>query len=196
MGRDAARRVAPGGRLEHTPFVVALAAAIPLDRALTRANALQWRERLAEEVLATTDLEGPISYDSAQCTAIYWCSFATFALPASLEHRFRGSGARDPDHGPRVPAYLGSRWNAGAWVATPIPDAYKKHLDFVLAQDHRFEDAPVLPYAEQIRSVASRPGSYLGVIQRNDGSEFMDVDLFVIDLETRRIFLASRDWQR
>lgn len=166
------------------------------ERALTHANALYWQERIAEEVLATSDLDNPIYfYDSDQCILVYGCSLAIFELPAALEQRFHGPRVHDPEHRPRVPERWGSRYKAVAWTGTPIPDAYVQHLDFVLAQDPRVRDAQVLPYAEQIRSVTSRPGSYLGWIYSGGSSEFKDPHLFAIDLDGRRILFASRYWQ-
>lgn len=166
-------------------------------RALMHLNTLHVQERIAEEVLGSSDLEPPISfYEFDFCISVDLCTLAIFELPASLEQRFRSPHVYHPDHRPRAPGPWGPQ-NVLGWTATPSPDDYRRYLDYVLAQD--LPTAQTLPYAHEIGRMTARPGSYLSLLYETRSyrpTELTSVQLFVIDLELRRILLAQRHWQR
>jgi hypothetical protein len=172
-------------------FALIVLIGVPVEPPLTRAEMLLREERFAEEALASPDLGAPLYFHSDD-RPVYYSSVAQFDLPMSLKRRF---GARHLD--PLRESVLGrSRID---WSATPIPESHEEYFDFALAKDLGIFDAGRQEQIDRIRGLTSRPGAYLSFLYTNfrtRPSDLKSIEVFVVDLEQRKLYVAKRYWQR
>ena len=151
-------------------------------------------ERYLEGLYDTeVSLGSPIfEYDSDRAFNGDGYSISVYELPPSIRTRFEAADETLLSDYPKHPSYR-DHWSFERWRRSPFDEEFEEYLDFALSSYDAGNASEVTKHFEAIRSALKSEGSFYAFFYNRPSSYVGDVDFFVVDLVSGRLYSINHN---
>lgn len=132
-------------------------------------------------------------YDSERSFLGDGYSLSVYALPSAISGRFTAADTKLLSEYPKHPSYR-DHWSFEHWREGPFDEKSEDYLGFALSNYDAGNASELTSHFKAIRTALARKGTFYAFFYNsNSGGYVADIDLFIVDLNARRLYSINHN---